>query len=121
MENQTDVAGVEDRDILVHDRFAAMQRRFLKTLVSEEIIEEHRRKPLGQHSEPLERILHFFRRSATERYALKRNTATGTYRIIALSGIRGVGPRFVDEMEYQTLEAGYHGVFLKQLNDMLRS
>ncbi len=117
-----DAAAVEDRDLLVQERFGKMQRTYLKTLVTDEIIAEHRRKPLGQHSEPLERILLFFRQAITaDKYALKKDSVSNTYRIVSLSGMRGVKPRFVDDSEFKTLEEAYHAVFLKRLNNMLRS
>ena len=54
---------IDDKDVLYFRRHDMMQRDYLKTLVSPEIIEEHRRQPLGQHSEALERVLLYFRRA----------------------------------------------------------
>jgi branched-chain amino acid transport system permease protein len=116
-----DAAMAEDRDLLVLDRFSKMQRAYLKTLVTDAIIEEHRRKPHGQHSEPLERILIYFRQAAAEKYALKKSAVTNTYRIVCLSGVRGVAPHYVDDTEYTNLQEAYHGIFLKRLQNMLGS
>ena len=111
---------VEDRDILVEERFNRMQESYLRTLVNDAIIAEHRRQPLGHHSEPLERILMHFRRAAANKYALKRDT-DGGYHIVSLSGVRGVRPSPVAGAAYKTIEEAYHGLFLKQLDDMLGS
>jgi branched-chain amino acid transport system permease protein len=112
---------VQDRDVLVENRFNVMQRTYLKTLVTDELVEEHRRQPLGQHSEPLQRVLHYFRQTTIDRYALKRDAASGAYRLVVLPNGRGGAPRFLDDAEYNTVDAAYHGLFLKQLKDMLGS
>src|SRR4029077_5133792 len=64
---------INDKDTLYFRRFDKMQRDYLKELIRPEIIEEHRRQPLGQHSEALERVLLYFRRAKMEdKYALHR-------------------------------------------------
>ena len=99
-----------------------MQRDYLKGLITPEIIEEHRRQPLGQHSEALERVLLYFRRAKMEdKYALHCTGPTGPYNIIAFSGVRGVSPRLVDEREYGKLDEAYHAVFMRRVHDLLES
>ena len=113
---------IEDKDEVYHRYFDEMQRNFLKTLVSDEIIEEHRNKPLGQHSEALERILLYFRRvSKVDQLAIKRDALSDTFKIVAFSGVRGTPPRLVEDEEYATIEEAYHGIFLKQLNELMES
>ena len=113
-----DTPDVEDKDLLFRDYFDRMQRRYLRSLVLPEVIEEHRLKPLGQHSEPLERLLHYFReRPLAGKYAVLREA--GSYRIVALSGVRGVPPRPVGEERYATVEAAYHGIFLKRIEELM--
>ncbi len=69
---------IDDKDALYLRRFDKMQRDYLKTLVCSEVIEEHRRKPLGQHSEALERLLLYFRRQPkVDKYAIRRNNFDG--------------------------------------------
>ena len=99
-----------------------MQRDYLKRLISPEIIEEHRRQPLGQHSEALERVLLYFRRSKMEdKYALQAAGSKAPYKIIAFSGARGVSPRLVDDLEFTTLDEAYHAVFMRRVHDLLES
>ena len=113
---------IEDKDVLYFRRHDMMQRDYLKTLVSQEIIEEHRRQPLGQHSEALERVLLYFRRAKLEdKYALRKAGPHGPYKIIAFSGVRGVSPRLVDDREFTTLDEAYHGVFMRRVHDLLES
>lgn len=99
-----------------------MQRDYLKDLITPEVIEEHRRQPLGQHSEALERVLLYFRRAKMEdKYALHSAGRAGPYKIIAFSGVRGVSPRLVDDREFGTLDEAYHAVFMRRVHDLLES
>jgi branched-chain amino acid transport system permease protein len=111
-----------NKDLLYFRRFDKNQRDYLKTLICEEIIAEHRNKPLGQHSEALERVLLYFRRAPQDdKYAIHRGTANGAYKIIAFSGNRGTSPRAVEDREYATVEEAYHGVFMRRVHDLMES
>src|SRR5262249_19987083 len=99
-----------------------MQRDYLKGLITPEIIEEHRRQPLGQHSEALERVLLYFRRAKMDdKYALHRAGATGHFKIIAISGVRGVSPWLGDDREFGKLAESDHAVFMRRVHDLLES
>ena len=111
-----------DKDQIYWRRYDKMQRDHLKKLVSPEVIEEHARSPLGQHSEALERLLLYFRRAPmSDKYAIITVEAFKAYRIVALSGQRGVAPRLVEEKTYASPEAAYHGVFMRRVQDLLES
>jgi branched-chain amino acid transport system permease protein len=113
---------IDDKDALYLRRFDKMQRDYLKTLVCDEVIEEHRRKPLGQHSEALERLLLYFRRAPqVDKYAIRREGINGPHKIVAFSGERGVSPRVVEDKEYATIEEAYHGVFMRRVYDLMES
>jgi len=112
----------EDKDQLYFNRYDKNQRDYLKRLVCPEVLEEHRIKPLGQHSEALERLLLYFRRAKMDdKYALHRAGPDGPYKIIAFAGIRGVSPRIVDDKEHLTLESAYHAVFVRRVQDLMES
>ena len=112
----------DDKDFLYHRRFDKMQRDYLKTLVCDEVVEEHKNKPLGQHSEALERLLLYFRRvPQIDKYAIKRDEQSKIFKIVAFSGIRGTSPRLVEDKEYETMEDAHHGVFLRRIYDLLES
>ncbi len=112
----------EDKDYLYHRRFDKMQRDYLKNLVCDEIIEEHKFKPLGQHSEALERLLLYFRRvPQNDKYAIKRGNNSNKFKIVAFSGVRGMSPRLVEDKEYDTIKDAYHGVFIRRIYDLLES
>lgn len=113
---------IDDKDTLYFRRFDKMQRDYLKEMISPAIIDEHRRQPLGQHSEALERVLLYFRRSKMEdKYALHAAGPKGPYKIIAFSGVRSVSPRLVDDREFTTLDEAYHAVFMRRVHDLLES
>ena len=97
-EEATEIA---DKNIVAFRRYDKRSRDHLKTLVTPEVLEEHRSKPSGQHSEALMRLLAYFRfASVTDKYALKCDQPFARYRLIALSGVRGVPPRVVDDKVY---------------------
>ena len=114
-------ADLEQRDgnSVYRDLFDSMTRQYLKKIVTDDLIEEHRRKPTGRHSEALERVLAYFRRLPLgHQYALQSGPDDG-YRIVALSTARRGRPHPVDDAHYPTLDAAYHGIFLKKLKDMM--
>jgi branched-chain amino acid transport system permease protein len=112
----------EDKDLVYWRRYDKMQRDYLKGLVTPEVIEEHQRCPLGQHSEPLERLLLYFRRQPqVDKYAITVVEPFKAYRIVALSGHRGVAPRLVEDKIYGSQEEAYHGVFMRRIQDLLES
>ena len=111
-----------DKDYVYFRRFDKHQRDFLKTLITDDVIEQHRQQPLGQHSEALERLLLYFRRQPqADKYAIEALQPFRAYRIVALSGQRGVAPREVEDTIYDSAEAAYHGVFLRRIQDLLET
>ncbi len=111
-----------DRDVLFRRYFDGKQEAFLRTLVSDAVVEEHKQSPLGQHSEPLERLLlHFRRMPMAEQYVIKREGASSTFRLLALSGVRGVPPSPVGDERYTSVEEAYHGIFLRQIQTLMES
>jgi branched-chain amino acid transport system permease protein len=113
---------IGDKAVIAHRRYDKRSRDHLKTLVSPAVLEEHRLCPRGQHSDALMRLLAYFRFTAMEdKYALRADEPFKAYRLIALSGVRGVPPRGVDDKVYASLTEAYHAVFLKRCQDLLES
>ncbi|MDA0823418.1 MAG: hypothetical protein O3C28_13490 [Proteobacteria bacterium] len=102
-----------DRQLTVMKRFNANLQTQLRLLVSDEIIEEHRRKPLGQHSDDLDRLLNYFRRPP--RFALYANKACREYQVIALPVARGSSPQPLEAKVYTDESEAIHAVFLKHI------
>lgn len=112
-----------DKQQVYYRRFDKRLRDQLKTLVTDEVIDEHRRDPLGHHSDSLSRLLVYFRRGEmADKYALMRLSGNfHKYKVIAFSGKRGSPPRMVDDVVYDDLNKAYHAVFLLRINDLLES
>ena len=107
---------VKDRQL---DYFAVFDRRIrarLRGLVSDAVIEEHRQKPLGQHSDALERLLNYFRRGgmAGKLGIFQPDPAVSEYRIVVFPGRRGA-PAEVEDAIFTSLNAAYHAVFLRRI------
>ena len=108
-----------DRQRLVRARFTDRLRAALRPLVNEDLIDEHRRKPLGQHSDALERLLLLFHQAPT--YALYARRPCREYQMIRLPVVAGAGPVPLDDVIYTDKNAALHAVFLRHLEDFMRS
>ncbi|WP_213571143.1 hypothetical protein [Rhodococcus sp. USK13] len=110
---------VIDRQLLVYEDWKDKQRRVIADLITDELIEEHRAKPLGQHSETLERVLQYFRRQPQAgKYLGVMTTPWLEYKIGVISGIRGVPPKILDEPVFKSEEDVLHGIFVRRVNDL---
>lgn len=114
---------VHDKQELYYRRFNKRLRDKLKDLITPELIAEHQRDPLGHHSDALARVLNYFRRGEmADKYVIHRMVpAEERFRIMAVSGARGMPPRVVDDREYADIKEAYHAVFLLRVNDLLES
>ena len=102
-----------DRQLQVYEDWDAKQRERIRALLTDALIEEHARRPIGQHSDTLERVLAYFRRQpAPGKYIAVATKPWEEYRIAQLSGVRGEPPRFVDDRTFPTEDAALHAVFL---------
>lgn len=117
MDSQESTAGM-DADDHVRRHFDGMTRKYLLSVLSDDLIEEHRKKPMGHHSEPLARLLAWCqRRPLDEQYSVRR-MSDGGYRIIRMSGRRGVPPSYATDEVFQTVEDARHGVLLQHIKDL---
>lgn len=112
-----------DKQEVYYRRFQKRLRDHLKTLITDELIEEHQRSPLGKHSDALSRVLNYFRRGEmADKYAIMRQPeGFHKYKIVAFSGDRGAPPRLVDDKIYEDINDAFHAVFLLRVNDLLES
>jgi hypothetical protein len=107
-----------DKNVHVRDHFDRMTRAYLRSVLSDEVIEEHRTGDVGHPSEPLSRLLAWCqRRPLTEQYAVKAE-ADGTFRLVSFSGRRGQPPRYVGDERYATIREARHGAFLRHISDL---
>ncbi len=110
----------DDRDVVYRRLFDKKQREYLRTVICDEIIEEHRKSPLGQHTEPLERLLMYFRHAPQrDKYVVKRDGKSGKFRIAQLSGNRDAPLSGVNDREYAAAEETYHEIFLLRVRELM--
>ena len=118
-EEATEIA---DKQAIYLRRFDAALRAELKPLITDALIEEHRTTHGKRRSDALERVLTYFRTApVADKYAILAVKPFAEYRIVALSGRRGVPPRAVDDQVFTSPEAAQHGVFLKRVQDLMES
>lgn len=87
--------------------------------ITEEIIEEHRRLPIGKHSDDLERVLIYLRKnhlSMAGKYILVCTVPHREWRIAEITGEPDLPPRLLQET-YTDRHEAEHGLFLKRLRD----
>jgi branched-chain amino acid transport system permease protein len=79
-----------DRQHLVYARFNTEKRAEIRQLITAALIEEHRRKPLGQGSDALERVKNFFSRPPS--YALYSRVPMREWQLIRVPVKPGAPP-----------------------------
>ncbi len=106
-----------DKDLHVRNNFDQTTRKYLLSVLSDALIEEHRRYPTHM-SEPLARLLVWCqRRPLAEQYAVKAE-GDGRFRLIIFSGVRGHKPVYVSEENFATIQEARHGAFLLHIRDL---
>lgn len=111
---------VQDRQIEYFARFDERIRRRLIATITDQVIAEHQAKPLGQHSDPLERLLNYFRRGglAGKLGILREEGDEECYRIVRFAGVRGQPAQILNRPPTSSLDQAYHDAFLLRLADL---
>jgi branched-chain amino acid transport system permease protein len=105
-----------DKQLIAYERFDQRLRTHLKSLINDAMIEEHRRRPLGQHSDDLDRVLNYFRRPP--KYGLYSPKPMREYRLISFPVTPGDPPRPIDDTVYHDKNEALHAVFMRHLADL---
>jgi branched-chain amino acid transport system permease protein len=112
----------DDRELLVLDRWNVRTGGEIRRLITDDLIAEHARKPLGQHSDALERVLNYFRRAPqANKYIGVCTQPWAEWRIGILSGVRGVPPKILDDQRFTSEQDLQHGIFLRRVRDLMAS
>jgi hypothetical protein len=107
-----------NRDDEVRAHFDRMTRAYLLSVLSDELIEEHRTGDGGHMSEPLARLLAWSqRRPLAEQYAVKAE-ADGGFRLMSFSGRRGHPPHYIGDERYATVRDARHAAFLRHVKNL---
>jgi branched-chain amino acid transport system permease protein len=82
---------VSDKQLLYYRRFDKRLRERLKTMITPDLISEHKADPQGHHSDALSRVLNYFRcAEMADKYVIIRlKDGEERFRIMAVSGVRG--------------------------------
>jgi hypothetical protein len=106
-----------------HAAYRQVEQHVLETDVLPHItkatIEEHRERPIGKHSDELERVLIYLRKHHLEipgKYILVCTKPFEEWRLATLSGVPGVPPKLLADTFRDRNEAE-HALFLKRLAD----
>lgn len=112
-----DISNWEDKDLQVRSHFDQMTRKYLLSVLSDALIEEHRLSP-PHMSEPLVRLLAWCqRRPLAEQYSVKQE-GDGSFRLINFSGVRGHKPVYASEENFATIREARHGALLRHIKDL---
>jgi hypothetical protein len=114
---------MEDQIGREHAAYLQVERHILETdvkpRVTQAIIDEHRERPIGKHSDELERVLIYLRKHHFEmegKYILVCTKPHEEWRIATLAGKPGVPPELLPDSFPDRYEAE-HGLFLTRLAD----
>jgi branched-chain amino acid transport system permease protein len=102
-----------DRSAIALAHFEARTRIAIRPLLTREVIADHGRDPLGDHSDALKRVLNYLRRSATlTPYVLVCIKPFREWRLARLSGERGKAPTLIEGPTYKSEAQAMHALFL---------
>jgi hypothetical protein len=118
-----ELPSLDEQVLREHAAYLQVERHILETevkpRVTQAIVDEHRRRPIGKHSDDLERVLIYLRKHHLEmegKYILVCTKPHEEWRIARLSGKPGVPPELLSDSFSDRYEAE-HGLFLKRLAD----
>jgi hypothetical protein len=119
----TRLLSLEEQRGRAHAVYRQVEKHIFQTeivpRVTAEIIEEHRAKPIGKHSDELERVLTYLRKNHLEiggKYILVCTKPHEEWRIATITGGPDRPPVLLDEAFTDRFEAE-HAIFLKRLRD----
>ena len=104
-----------DRDVVVWQHFTERRAERICSLVTDELIEEHRRSPRGHHSDALDRVLRFFRVAPIPgKEIVIESVPFQTYHVGVMTGVPGRPAEVLPEA-YGSYEETLHAIFLRRV------
>ncbi|HTX62880.1 MAG TPA: hypothetical protein VMD28_04540 [Acidimicrobiales bacterium] len=115
----TRARGPESREKEAHDVRRREIERQLLDLLTPELVEEHRRSPVGRHSPALAQVLAYLRQMPTEGKLAIYSPRAAPLRVLRLSGVQGkphddLGPAGA-QPDGVAEDVAAHDVFLRRL------
>jgi len=106
---------VLDQDVVVWQRFTERRSEQVRALLTDELVEEHRRNPRGHHSNALDRVLRFFRVTPIPgKEIVIESVPFEEYRIGVMTDVPGRPAEVLPEI-YGSYEETLHAVFLRRV------
>ena len=110
-----------DRSRIAFARWDRRMRESLRPLLTRKIIAEHKRDPIGIHSDALDRVLNYFRRpNLLDNYAIVCRRPFKQWRVARMTGVPGQSPVFVSDRTFSSEAKAAHAVFLMRVEQMMR-
>lgn len=110
-----------DRDRIALAMWDQRMRAALRPLITKKIIAEHKRDPLGHHSDALSRVLNYIRRRAPYGKCVVVCTRPfKQWRVARVTGVRGQQPAFVDDRTFSSEAKAVHAAFLLRIEELTR-
>jgi branched-chain amino acid transport system permease protein len=110
-----------DRNRIAFARWDKRMRESLRPLITRKLIAEHKRDPVGIHSDALDRVLNYFRRpNLLDRYVIVCTRPFKQWRVARMTGVPGEAPEFIDERTYNSEAKAAHAVFLLKVEQTMR-
>jgi hypothetical protein len=114
---------LEEQIAREHEAYLQVERHILETdvrpRVTQAIVDEHRERPIGKHSDELERVLIYLRKHHLEmpgKYILVCTKPHEEWRIATLEGELSVPPKLMPD-SFRDLYEAEHALFLKRMAD----
>jgi len=112
-----------DKDVEhFHPVHHALRRSHMRKLVTSEIVEEHRRNPLGYgpdfHSWPLHHLLGYFRTQPDSAYLMPYQYPDKMTFGIAVSK-RGASPTILEDKVFDTVDEARHAIFEMRVAELM--
>jgi branched-chain amino acid transport system permease protein len=106
---------VVDQDVVVWQHYTERRSQAVRALITDELIEEHRRSPRGHHSDALDRVLRFFRVAPIPgKEIVIESVPFSEYRIGVMTGVPGRPAELLEE-RYASYEETLHAIFLRRV------
>ena len=110
-----------DRNRIAFARWDKRMRESLRPLLTKKTIAEHKRDPVGIHSDALDRVLNYLRRpNLLDHYVIVCTRPFKQWRVARMTGVPGQSPVFVDERTYNSEAKAAHAVFLLRVEQTMR-
>lgn len=114
-------AAPADRDQIALARWDKRMRAALRPFITKKVIAEHKRDPLGRHSDALARVLNYIRRRAPYgRCVVVCTKPFKQWRVARMPRDRGQTPVFIDERTYTSEAKAMHAAFLVRIEELMR-